>query len=74
MRFNFDAYEKVFPTVTQPAQVESAVDTFKPTAEEAKQATDNKPGEEAPAQPAENKLPEQIVTPETLSAPQPEGE
>ena len=73
MRFNYDAYEKVFPTVTQPAQVESAVDTFKPTAEE-QQATDNKPGDNTPAQPAENKLPEQIVTPETLSATQPEGE
>lgn len=73
MRFNYDAYEKVFPTVTQPAQVESAVDTFKPTAEE-QQATDNKPGDNIPAQPAENKLPEQIVTPETLSATQPEGE
>ena len=73
MRFNYDAYEKVFPTVTQPAQVESAVDTFKPTAEE-QQATDNKPGDEAPAQPAENKIPEQIVTTESLSATQPEGE
>lgn len=46
MGFNFDAYEKVFPTnpVIPPA-VDSAVDTFKPTEEEAiEKAMDNKPG------------------------------
>lgn len=46
MGFNFDAYEKVFPTTPViPPAVESAVDTFKPTEEEAiEKAMDNKPG------------------------------
>ncbi|MBO5981265.1 MAG: hypothetical protein J6Q24_02340 [Clostridia bacterium] len=37
MRFNFDAYEKVFPA-EQPPQIptDSAVDDYTPTAEEAK--------------------------------------
>jgi len=45
MRFNFEAYEKVFPEkVEDTSPIESAVDTFKPT--EAEKATDNKPGDD----------------------------
>lgn len=46
MRFNFDAYDKVYPEQTTPvASIESAVDTFKPTENESK-AMDEKPGED----------------------------
>ena len=46
MRFNAEAYEKVFPqNVEAPASIESAVETFKPTESEAK-ATEEKPGED----------------------------
>ena len=35
MRFNFDAYEKVYPAEKEiQPDIESAVDTFKPTATE----------------------------------------
>ena len=44
MHFDFDAYEKVFPEDAKPVQVESVVETFKPTEEE--MAKDNKPGDE----------------------------
>ena len=44
MRFNFDAYEKVYPETAPAVSVESAVDTFKPTESEAK-ATEKKPTE-----------------------------
>ena len=45
MRFNAEAYEKVFPqNVETPASIESAVDTFKPTEAETK-ATEEKPTE-----------------------------
>ena len=48
MRFDFEAYQKVYPdTPAEPVQVESAVDTFKPT--ESEKVTDNKPGEELKA-------------------------
>lgn len=54
MRFNFEAYEKVYPSnVEPPKTVESAVDTFKPTEEKVK---DQAPGEETPK-------PEPEVTP-----------
>ena len=36
MRFNFEAYEKVYPETAPAVSVESAVDTFKPTESEAK--------------------------------------
>lgn len=34
MRFNYEAYEKVFPKEDPKPVIESAVDTFKPTEEE----------------------------------------
>lgn len=74
MRFDFAAYEKVFPeVVSAPQAVESAVDTFTPTSEQAK---DNKPGEDLSAMPAEEKPAEnvQIVTPEPLPALEPKGD
>ena len=43
MRFNAEAYEKVFPKEEPKAVIESAVDTFKPTEAEVK-ATEEKPG------------------------------
>ena len=44
--FNFEAYRKVFPEVVEtPTEVESAVDTFKPTEDAlTEKATDNEPG------------------------------
>lgn len=48
MRFNFDAYAKVYPETTPAVSVESAVDTFKPTESEAK-ATEEKPGDDVMA-------------------------
>lgn len=48
MRFDFDAYEKVYPPKPETQPIESAVDTFKPTEEEIK-AKDNQPGEEVTA-------------------------
>ena len=74
MRFNFDAYEKVFPEKAPEMPVESAVDTFKPT--ESEKATDNKPGDEVmKAVEAPEAKPEQIVTTESLSGEEtPEGE
>lgn len=63
MRFDFEAYEKVYPPKPEPQPIESAVDTFKPTEEEIK-AKDNQPGEDA-QQPAVEK---------PQSAPEPEGE
>lgn len=45
MRFDFDAYKKVYPDEPAPAApIESAVDTFKPT--ESEMAKDKKPGAE----------------------------
>ena len=65
MRFNFDAYGKVYPDKNEPDTViESAVETFRPT--ESEKATDNKPGEDVMnAVPkdepeAEQKVPERI--------------
>ena len=56
MHFDFDAYEKVFPEETKPVQVESVVETFKPTEEMAK---DNKPGDEKAADiPADEPAPD----------------
>ena len=70
MRFNFDAYEKVFPETTPAPVIESAVDTFKPTEAEAIQkAKDEMPGEDVMT--SEPKVPE---TPNTESANVPEGE
>lgn len=48
MRFNAEAYEKVFPKEEPKAVIESAVDTFKPTEDEVK-ATEDKPGDDVMA-------------------------
>lgn len=45
MRFNFEAYEKVYPKEDPKPVIESAVDTFHPTEAENK-ATEEKPGED----------------------------
>ena len=45
--FDFEAYRKVFPEVKAeaPKEIDSMVDTFKPTEEELEnKATDNEPG------------------------------
>ena len=67
MRFNFDAYEKVFPKEDPKPVIESAVDTFKPTEAETK-ATDNKPGDDVMAS-----VPDPEDEPDTHSADEPEG-
>lgn len=76
MRFDFNAYEKVFPEAPEaPSAVDSAVDSFKPT--ESEKAKDNKPGEDvlsAEPKTAENPKPEQIVTPEEVPGEMPKGE
>lgn len=43
-KFDFDAYEKVFPKQEEPANIDTAVEGFNPTATINK-ATDNKPGD-----------------------------
>ena len=50
MKFDLDAYEKVFPRKEESPAVETAVEGFNPTAEEAaknEKAKDDEPGEEA---------------------------
>ena len=50
MKFDLDAYEKVFPRKEESPAVETAVEGFNPTAEEAaknEKAKDEEPGEEA---------------------------
>lgn len=75
MRFDFDAYEKVFPEQPEAPAVESAVDTFKPT--ESEKATDGKPGDEQmKATPdTTDKAPanDQIVTTENVPGIEPKG-
>lgn len=74
MRFDFDAYEKVFPEQPEAPAVESAVDTFKPT--ESEKATDGKPGEEQmKATPTAEEAPanDQIVTTEEVPGDIPKG-
>lgn len=67
MKFDLDAYEKVFPRKEESPAVETAVEGFNPTAEEAaknEKAKDEEPGEdEAP----------EAVTTESEEDP-PEGE
>jgi hypothetical protein len=49
MRFDFKAYEKVYPAQAAPQTVDTAVDGFNPTAEKAAEmAKDEKPGEPDP--------------------------
>ena len=70
MRFNYEAYEKVFPKDPEPSKpIESAVDTFKPTEEE--MAMD-KPGVKINVI-EEPKL-DEIPEPEGIGALAPEGE
>ena len=76
MRFDFNAYEKVFPEAPDVSEpIDSAVDTFRPT--ESEKAMDNKPGDDvmsAPPKPAEAPKSEQIVTPEEVPGEMPKGE
>ena len=75
MRFDFEAYEKVFPEVKEASPIESAVDTFTPTASE--KAMDNKPGAEelnADPTPKPETKSEVIVTTEEIGEKTPEGE
>lgn len=73
MRFDFEAYKKVFPEEPAPAApIESAVDTFKPTEAEAK-AKDNKPGtEDLKAVP--DPTPEPVPDTKLTEPPAPEGD
>lgn len=66
MRFNFEAYEKVYPKEEPKPVIESAVDTFKPTEAESK-ATEDMPGDDVMASVPKDE-------PEADSAPEvPEG-
>lgn len=58
MRFNSEIYEKVFPRTEEPKEIESAVDTFKPTEDLQKKAMDHKPGDST--EDPEPKTPEDI--------------
>lgn len=72
MRFNYEAYEKVFPKEDPKPVIESAVDTFKPTEAEAK-AKDNKPGtEDLKAVP--DPTPEPVPDTKLTEPPAPEGD
>lgn len=74
MRFDFDAYEKVFPETPEAPVVESAVDTFKPT--ESEKATDGKPGDEqmkATPEPEPKPADKQVVTVEEVPGEMPKG-
>jgi len=64
MRFNYEAYEKVFPKEEPKPVIESAVDTYKPTENE-------KPTEQAGDDMASVELPEE---PKDSAEEQPEGE
>lgn len=66
MRFNYEAYSKVFPKEDPKPVIESAVDTFKPTEEE-------KPTEQAGEEVmASVEIPEE-PTPDDSADDQPEG-
>ena len=70
MRFDFDAYSKVYPEKEEAPEIESAVETFTPTQKEAEGST---AGEDLSAIPPEpEKTPEPVKEPET--AIEPEGE
>lgn len=59
MRFDFKAYEKVYPAHAAPQAIDTAVDGFNPTAEKvAEKAKDDMPGEPDPK-------PEDTEEPET---------
>lgn len=64
MRFNYEAYEKVFPKEEPKPVIESAVETFKPTENE-------KPTEQAGDDMASVEIPEE---PTDSAEEQPEGE
>lgn len=66
MRFNYEAYSKVFPKEDPKPVIESAVDTFKPTENE-------KPTEQAGDDMASVELPEEEPTPDDSAEEQPEG-
>ena len=65
MRFNYKAYEKVFPKEDPKPGIESAVDTFKPTENE-------KPTEQAGDDMASVELPEEPEQTDSAEE-QPEG-
>lgn len=69
MRFDFDAYEKVFPTAPQAPEQDTAVPA------ETDQATDDKPGDDKATPEPEEAPPakEQIVTTEELPGDTGEG-
>lgn len=70
MRFDFEAYSKVYPEKEEAPEIESAIDTFKPSQNEADGST---AGEDLSAIPKEpESTPEPIQEPDT--AIEPEGE
>ena len=65
--FDFDAYNQVFPHQEPAPEIESNVDTFKPTT--AEMAKDDKPGDAA-----EEVQAPKVEEPQTTSDNVPEGE
>lgn len=73
MRFDFEAYEKVFPTVTEaPKPIDTITETFHPTSDE--MAKDDKPGEVKMEVIEAIKPTTPSVLEETLGVSAPEGE
>lgn len=74
MRFDFDAYNKVYPPENEvrPQPIESAVDTFKPTEDEAK--AKDKPGADTLKVETPEPEPEPKIIPDANGALAPEGE
>lgn len=72
MRFDFDAYDKVFPAEEEKPEIESAVDTFKPT--ETEKVGGDPTGETMKTIPAEPTPESTPAEPTPESAEMPEGE
>lgn len=74
--FNYDAYEKVFPSEPEQPMADSAVDTFKPTSSEKptdKAGAEDLNADPTPVQPKEDKTIVQIEEP-TQPAEEPKGD
>lgn len=74
MRFDFEAYNKVYPPESEvrPQPIESAVDTFKPTEDEAK--AKDKPGADTLKVETPEPEPEPKIIPDANVALATEGE
>lgn len=53
-RYNYEAYNKIFPRVSEPEQVESAVEMFKASESSVEHPAAAEPGEQKNEQEVEN--------------------